>query len=59
MAFITANRLVARLETLGLLEETTGGKRFRRFRYTPYLALFADPVQEPYEARSLQATTTE
>ncbi|MGH2616874.1 MAG: Fic family protein [Thermomicrobiales bacterium] len=43
MAFNTANTLLERLSTAGLLEETTGGKRNRRFRYAPYLALFTQP----------------
>ena len=30
------------LANLGLLEETTGRKRNRRFSYKPYLALFRD-----------------
>lgn len=42
-AFPTANRLVSKLEELGLLEEITGQKRSRVFRYGPYLALFDDP----------------
>jgi Fic family protein len=43
-SYQTANVLVGRFEELGLLQETTGAKRGRMFRYGPYLRLFADPV---------------
>lgn len=36
-----ANALTARLEDLGVLTEITGQLRHRRFRYDPYLTLFA------------------
>lgn len=36
-----ANRLVAQLVELGILEEKTGKSRNRKFRYEPYVALFA------------------
>jgi len=39
-SYFTARSLVNRFETLGLLRETTGQQRNRRFRYEPYLALF-------------------
>jgi Fic family protein len=42
LAFPNANALVARMEGLGLLHETTGHKRNRRFAYRAYLDLFAD-----------------
>ena len=42
VAFATANKLVTQFEQLGLLDETTGGQRNRRYRYTPYLNIFAD-----------------
>jgi Fic family protein len=42
-SYINANRLVAELEELGLLKETTGHKRNRRFAYQPYLDLFEEP----------------
>ena len=32
-----ANRLVGRLEDVGVLEEITGDRRNRQFRYTPYM----------------------
>ncbi|MGH7649684.1 MAG: Fic family protein [Gemmatimonadaceae bacterium] len=37
-----ANALVARLEEIGVLTEITGQARHRRFRYDPYIQLFAD-----------------
>jgi Fic family protein len=43
VSFVTANKVVAQFEEAQLLDEITGGKRSRIFRYTPYLALFDDP----------------
>lgn len=37
---VTANRIVARLASLGILRETTGFARNRRFRYDAYLRIF-------------------
>ena len=42
--YAAANTLVARLVTLGVLEEMTGYARNRRFRYGPYIELFANAV---------------
>ncbi len=42
-----ANNLVRRLVEIGLLRETTGYARNRRFRFEPYVKLF----EEPEEAR--------
>ena len=39
----TANKLVQQLVERGLLQEMTGFRRNRIFRYRPYLRLFADP----------------
>ena len=41
-SYALANLLVARLEALGLLRELTGRKRYRRFVYEPYIALFGE-----------------
>jgi len=38
--YVTANKLVEHFVMLGLLRETTGWQRNRRYRYEPYLALF-------------------
>lgn len=43
--YAAANNMVKRLEELGLLEEMTGQARNRRFRYGPYIQLFADNDQ--------------
>jgi Fic family protein len=40
--YAAANGLVARLVQIGILAEMTGHARNRRFRYGPYIALFAD-----------------
>lgn len=42
--YASANQLVARLAELGILNEFTGQRRNRRFRYAPYIDLFAEPV---------------
>ena len=42
VAFVTANNTVLKLCELGLLDEETGYKRNRRFRFTPYLQLFEE-----------------
>ena len=54
VTFRTANDLLARFTEIEIVTETTGGKRNRRFRYAPYLALFVQPdvlltdsMQEP------------
>ncbi len=42
LSYANANRLVRDLCNLGLLVESTGQKRNRRFSYEPYLSLFRD-----------------
>ncbi|MFM2398761.1 MAG: hypothetical protein RL341_918 [Pseudomonadota bacterium] len=39
--FVTANKLIAKLQAAGLLIEATGQGRNRMFRYQPYIDLFA------------------
>lgn len=48
-SFVTANKLVGQFIKLGILNETTGRRRNRRYSYTQYLALFegsANQVEE-------------
>lgn len=40
--YANANTLIQRLVELGILEETTGRERGRRYRYSPYVDLFRD-----------------
>ena len=47
--FPAANTIVARLTDLGILKEITGNARHRRFRYEPYVRLFADEPAESSE----------
>lgn len=47
-SYPAANALAARLEEIGVLTEITGQARHRRFRYDPYIQLFADgPSSQP------------
>src|SRR5580658_205384 len=39
-AYMTADKLLKQLAELKIVKETTGGQRYRRFEYSPYLALF-------------------
>ena len=50
LSFANANVLIKRLIELGLLMETTGQRRNRRFSYEPYLALFKDAEMETPDA---------
>jgi Fic family protein len=46
--FPAANNVVSRLAKHGIVQEITGQKRNRLFRYEPYIALFAEnPPPEP------------
>ncbi len=45
ITYAGANNLVSRLEDLGLLQEITGQRRGRVFRYAPYLDLFGEDSQ--------------
>lgn len=53
-SFATANGVVAKMESIGILSETTGQKRFRKYRYQPYVELFEDAG----EVSSVPAETT-
>lgn len=44
--FANANELVKEIQKIGLLLETTGGKRNRVFSYAAYLALFDESASE-------------
>ena len=46
--FPTASKYVEQFVTGGILRETTGHQRNRRFRYDPYLALFESPDFAPF-----------
>ena len=56
VTFKTANRLVAKFEELGILEEVTGQRRSRQFRYEPYLRLFDDADTTPEQEGSIEVT---
>lgn len=45
-SFATANGVVRKLEASGILKETTGQKRFRKYRYEPYVELFEEVGEE-------------
>jgi Fic family protein len=49
--YATANSVLLRMQELGLIEESTGYKRHRRFKYTPYVALF-ESTDEPASAEA-------
>lgn len=55
-SYVTAGKLVDQLVELGLLRETTGYQRNRRYRYEPYLALFESGIQLP--AAEAESSTT-
>lgn len=53
--FTAANSLVSRLVKLGILQEATGYKRNRVFRYAPYIAIFGDNA--PHASDETKGTT--
>jgi len=57
VAFVTASKLIEQFDGLGLLKETTGGQRNRRFSYAPYLALFGE--EEPRAGPTVSVQKTE
>lgn len=56
-SYATAAKLVEAFVQLGLLRETTGWQRNRRFRYDPYLALFEPSLYRPGAAMPAPART--
>lgn len=59
LSFVTAGKLVESFQTAGFLDETTGKRRRRVFRYSPYLALFADPGEPTRRNDEVQETEAE
>lgn len=57
VTFATANKLLARFQTLGLVREITGRRRSRRFAYEPYLRLFQTAEGAPEAGGPPQVTT--
>jgi len=47
-SYPTASKYVEQFVEAGILEETTGYQRNRRFRYDPYLSLFESPDFAPF-----------
>ena len=54
-----ANDVIAELVETGLLEETTGRRRNRRFRFSRYLALFEEPPESSGADAVIQETRVE
>lgn len=46
--FPTASKYIEQFVAVGILRETTGQSRNRRFRYDPYLTLFESPDFAPF-----------
>jgi Fic family protein len=61
-SYVTAAKVVERMEELEILTEITGQRRNRLYRYSPYLALFdrqALAVNEPEASRETATTASE
>jgi len=56
LAFPTANKLVEQLQGLEIVTETTGRKRDRIFRFTPYLELFQTTDAAPVSPEAVEET---
>ncbi len=52
LTYAGVNRIVLRLVELGILQESTGNRRNRRFADDDYLSLFADVPNDPDETSS-------
>jgi Fic family protein len=57
-AFVTAGRLLEQFAELGIVKETTGGQRNRRYDYAPYLALFEPEGITRYKRTRSEDTKT-
>ena len=57
--FPAANRLVARLVDLGILDEITGDRRNRVYRYTPYLQILEPTTPKPTHDHQVALTPHE
>jgi Fic family protein len=56
---VTASRSIERLTNLGLVDEITGQRRNRIFRYAPYWKLFQEPAMLDLTGTPLQTTESE
>lgn len=56
VSFATANGLVEQFQAMRLLQEVTGRKRDRIFRFRPYLRLFEDEESGPIPPETVQET---
>lgn len=56
VSFATANNLIDHVRRLGLVNEVTGRKRGRVFRFTPYLSLFEDDEDRPLDPEDVEET---
>ena len=58
VTFATANKLVEQLETFRVINEVTGRRRDRVFRFGPYLSLFEGDDDRPVPAERVQVTAS-
>lgn len=56
VTFATANRVIDTLQSAGMVDEITGGRRNRVFRYRSYLDLFSEPDVDTTETAPQQLT---
>jgi Fic family protein len=56
VTFATANRVIDALQSAGMVDEVTGGRRNRVFRYSPYLLLFSEPDADAPDTAPEQMT---
>ncbi len=56
--YVTASRLVEQFVRLGMLRETTGNRRNRRYLYEPYLSLFYPSLRDSKAAAGGDARAT-